>query len=136
VAISAVTQAEISTSFSKAKTNMYKKVYTNSGTTFYTNCDWSKKKVDLASCGLQNPFPKRHMKRASRTAIAESLKNIEGNLRDSFPGEDVDYALVGDDIELVVNYTVVNFPAGFIRQKKKIFSSVYISKLIEAILTK
>ena len=54
-------------SFSKAKKVMYSKVYSNQGITFYTNCEWSKKKVDLASCGLENAFPKKHMKRASRT---------------------------------------------------------------------
>jgi deoxyribonuclease-1 len=66
-AFSAPSYADISTSFSKAKSNLYKKVYQNSGLTFYTNCEWSKKKVDLASCGLENAFPKKHMNRASRT---------------------------------------------------------------------
>lgn len=59
--------AEISSSFSKTKSNLYKKVYGNSGLTFYTNCEWSKKKVELASCGLESAFPKKHIKRASRT---------------------------------------------------------------------
>ena len=59
--------ADIASSFSKAKSNLYKKVEGNSGLTFYTNCSWSKKKVDLESCGLQNSFPKKHLKRASRT---------------------------------------------------------------------
>lgn len=60
-------QADIASSFSKAKKNLYSKVYGNSGLTFYTNCSWSRKKVDLESCGLQNSFPKKYMKRASRT---------------------------------------------------------------------
>lgn len=59
--------ADITTIFVKAKSNMYKKVYANSGLTFYTNCEWSNKKVDLESCGLQNSFPNKLMKRASRT---------------------------------------------------------------------
>jgi deoxyribonuclease-1 len=67
VSFSVPAYSEISSSFSKAKSNMYKKVYLNSGKTFYTNCLWSKKKVDLSSCGLENSFPKKHMKRASRT---------------------------------------------------------------------
>jgi len=67
LALSFSAHAEIATSFSKAKKNLYQKVYGNSGLTFYTNCQWSKKKVDLESCGLQNSFPKKHMKRASRT---------------------------------------------------------------------
>lgn len=67
IAIPFTAYADIATSFSKAKSNMYKKVYPNSGLTFYTNCEWSKKKVNLESCGLQNSFPKKHMKRASRT---------------------------------------------------------------------
>ena len=54
-------------SFSKAKKNMYKKVFNNSGHTLYCGCDWSKKKVDLKSCGLQSYFPKKQRKRASRT---------------------------------------------------------------------
>lgn len=61
--------ADIVTSFSKTKSNLYKKIYPNSGLTFYTNCEWSKKKVNLESCGLQNSFPKKHIKRASRTEV-------------------------------------------------------------------
>ncbi|WP_178861260.1 endonuclease [Thiomicrorhabdus cannonii] len=67
LAFSASVIAGISGSFEQAKANMYKGVYQNVGTTFYTGCDWSKKKVDLASCGLQNSFPKGQLKRASRT---------------------------------------------------------------------
>jgi deoxyribonuclease-1 len=59
--------AQTASSFSKAKSNLYKKVEGNSGLTFYTNCSWSKKKVDLTSCNLQDSFPKNHLKRASRT---------------------------------------------------------------------
>lgn len=46
---------------------MYKQVYQNSGETFYIGCEWTKKKVDLDSCNLQNSFPKGQMKRAKRT---------------------------------------------------------------------
>lgn len=53
--------------FSKAKKSMYSNVYGNEGQTFYTNCDWSKKKVNLESCNLQDSFPSRHLKRAKRT---------------------------------------------------------------------
>lgn len=66
-ALTSTANADIATSFTKAKSNLYKKVYPNAGQTFYTNCEWSKKKVDLASCGLANAFPKKHMNRASRT---------------------------------------------------------------------
>jgi len=58
--------ASISSSFSKAKKKLYKQVYGNQGFTSYTNCAWSKKKVDLSSCGLENSFPKKYMKRAKR----------------------------------------------------------------------
>jgi deoxyribonuclease-1 len=67
LAIPLTARSEIATSFSSAKVHMYKKVYPNSGHTFYTNCEWSKKKVNLVSCGLENSFPKKHMNRASRT---------------------------------------------------------------------
>lgn len=59
--------AQISTSFSKAKSKLYKQVYDNKGQTFYVNCDWAKKKVDLESCNLQNSFPKSQSKRSKRT---------------------------------------------------------------------
>lgn len=65
--ISISVQADIATSFSKAKKNLYHKVYNNSGLTFYANCSWSKKKVDLESCNLQDSFPKKYLKRALRT---------------------------------------------------------------------
>ncbi len=67
IAIPLTAQSEIATSFSSAKVHMYKKVYPHAGQTFYTNCAWSRKKVDLASCGLANAFPKKQMNRASRT---------------------------------------------------------------------
>lgn len=59
--------AEISSSFGSAKSKMYKKVEGNYGYTIYSGCQWSRKKVDLNSCNLQNSFSKKHMKRAKRT---------------------------------------------------------------------
>lgn len=53
--------------FSAAKKKMYTKVFNNNGQTFYCGCAWSKKKVDLKSCGLGGYFPKKELKRASRT---------------------------------------------------------------------
>lgn len=67
VAIPATSLSAPYSSFSKAKKAMYTKVYKNEGKTFYTNCDWSKKKVNLESCGLQDSFPKKYLKRAKRT---------------------------------------------------------------------
>lgn len=54
-------------SFSKAKKVMYTKVYNNEGVTFYTSCKWFKKKVNLESCGLQDSFSTKYLKRARRT---------------------------------------------------------------------
>ncbi len=59
--------AQISASFSKAKAKLYKQIYNNQGEAFYTGCAWSRKKVDLTSCGLQDSFPKSQSKRAKRT---------------------------------------------------------------------
>jgi len=53
--------------FSKAKKNMYIKVFNNSGETLYCGCKWNRKKVDLASCGLEGYFKKKYRKRARRT---------------------------------------------------------------------
>lgn len=58
--------ADIPISFSKAKQKLYKSVYNNEGETFYVRCKWSKKKVDLSSCGLENSFSTKEMKRAKR----------------------------------------------------------------------
>ena len=59
--------ADIPNSFSSAKQKMYKKVYNNEWTTFYTGCYWSAKKVSLESCGLADSFPSSANKRARRT---------------------------------------------------------------------
>lgn len=56
----------IPSSFSKSKALLYKQVYANKGTTFYTGCAWSRKKVDLSSCHLENAFPKSQSKRSKR----------------------------------------------------------------------
>lgn len=79
---------------------------------------------------------RRKIDKNRRLIISEMLNKVEGNARNSFPGQDIDYAIINDDIELVVNHTVVNFPSGFVRQKRKCFSSKYIEKLVEAILAK
>jgi deoxyribonuclease-1 len=54
-------------SFTTAKNKLYSKVYKNSGETFYCGCDWSARKADLNSCGLQSFFPKKQRKRSLRT---------------------------------------------------------------------
>jgi len=54
-------------SFTTAKNKMYSKVFNNQGETFYCGCDWSNRKTDLKSCGLQSYFPKKQRKRANRT---------------------------------------------------------------------
>jgi len=54
-------------SFNTAKNKMYSKVFNNTGETLYCGCDWSAKKTDLKSCGLQSFFPKKQRKRALRT---------------------------------------------------------------------
>jgi deoxyribonuclease-1 len=54
-------------SFSTAKKKMYSKVFNNTGETLYCGCDWSARKTDLNSCGLQSFFPKKQRKRALRT---------------------------------------------------------------------
>lgn len=56
----------ISSSFSKAKKKLYTQVYENGGLTFYTNCSWNKKKVELPSCNLESSFEKKHLKRTKR----------------------------------------------------------------------
>ena len=66
LSMSPISHADISSSFSKAKSKLYKNVYSNSGTTFYAGCSWSKKKVDLESCHLQNSFPTSQNKRSKR----------------------------------------------------------------------
>jgi deoxyribonuclease-1 len=73
-------------SFSTAKKHLYTKIYDNKGETFYCGCDWSKKKTDLNSCGLQSFFPKKQRKRAARTEAehllaASWLLRVNGKLR-------------------------------------------------------
>lgn len=65
--ISIVNAAEIPSTFPQAKTKLYKSVSLNQGHTFYAGCHWNKKKVDLASCGLENSFSSKAKKRALRT---------------------------------------------------------------------
>ncbi|KUJ71667.1 hypothetical protein AVO41_09140 [Thiomicrospira sp. WB1] len=60
-------QADVSGSYYQAKKKMYKDVYGNKGDTFYVNCSWEKKTVDLVGCGLENAFEKKYSKRAKRT---------------------------------------------------------------------
>ena len=59
--------AQAAGGFSSAKNKLYKKVFNNQGSTFYCDCKWNNRKVDLASCGLQGYFPKKQLKRAKRT---------------------------------------------------------------------
>lgn len=73
-------------SFSTAKKKLYKAVYPNNGDTFYCGCDWSKKKVDLQTCGLQSYFPKNQRMRSLRTEAehiipASWLLKVKGKSR-------------------------------------------------------
>ena len=43
-------------SFTTAKNKLYKQIYNNAGETFYCGCDWSNRKTNLQSCGLQSFF--------------------------------------------------------------------------------
>jgi deoxyribonuclease-1 len=54
-------------SFTTAKNKLYSKVFNNTGETLYCGCDWSDRKTDIGSCGLQGFFPKKQRKRALRT---------------------------------------------------------------------
>lgn len=45
-------------SFSTAQKKMYSKVFNNTGETLYYCCNWSDRKTDLNSCGLQSFCPK------------------------------------------------------------------------------
>ena len=53
-------------SFKAAKRALYTRIYPGHGRTLYTGCDWRKKRVDLASCGLQDSFGRKWAKRARR----------------------------------------------------------------------
>jgi 5-methylcytosine-specific restriction endonuclease McrA len=78
---------------------------------------------------------RRAIDRRRRALISKELKSVEANVRDVFPGADIEYSLVGDNVELFVNYTVVQFGAGFIRKKRKSLSSKYIGDIVKAILS-
>jgi deoxyribonuclease-1 len=72
VSLSLISTVSIATtnkvvSFNTAKKKMYSKVFNNTGETLYCGCDWTSKKTDLNSCGLQSFFPKKQRKRALRT---------------------------------------------------------------------
>lgn len=67
IMFSNVNAAQIPSSFNQSKAKLYKSVYQNQGQTFYAGCNWSKKKVDLSSCGLENSFSSKEKNRALRT---------------------------------------------------------------------
>lgn len=66
ISFSTANAESISSSFTKAKKKLYTQIYKSEGFTFYTNCSWKKKKVNLSSCNLENSFEKKHIKRAKR----------------------------------------------------------------------
>ncbi len=84
----ALTQAPASgaTTFAHAKQKLYRNVYGGSGETFYANCYWAGKRVDLDGCGLLHAFAKKHRKRAARTEVehiipASWLLKVNGQYR-------------------------------------------------------
>ncbi|KDN94671.1 endonuclease [Hydrogenovibrio marinus] len=62
--------------FQKAKRKLYHEVYPGHGYTVYSGCYWHlagrKKVVELESCGLQNAFPRKQLKRAHRVEAEHS----------------------------------------------------------------
>lgn len=71
LAFALLTTQSSAVSFESAKNNLYLKVYDRGGKTVYAGCDWyiskgNKKVVDLASCGLEDAFPRGQLNRAER----------------------------------------------------------------------
>lgn len=95
--------------------------------------DWVKKQREF--CKLVD-VRRRIIDKNRRSSISKMLDHVIENVHSSFVNEDIDYALIKDDIKLFVNNTIINFPSEFIRQKKKCLSAEYIGRLVEAILAK
>lgn len=79
---------------------------------------------------------RRVIDRKRRESVSKKLCDITERLCVLFPEVDVEYRLNRDDVELFVDYTLIDFPPGFIRQPKKSFSVDYISGIISAVLSK
>lgn len=126
-------------SFQAAKNKLYSKVFNNSGKTFYCDCDWSDRKINLNSCGLQSYFPKKQRKRASRSEAEHIIpaswllkvnkttrqcaidsKKTKDSARDYCRKHDLDYKQAHNDLvnlypavgELPVNTIGRHFLAG------------------------
>lgn len=104
-------------SFTTAKNKLYSKVLNNSGETLYCACDWSNRKTDLNSCGLQSYFPKKQRKRSLRTEAEHIIpaswmlklnnktrqcaidsKNVKDSAREYCQKHDVDYKQAHNDL--------------------------------------
>ncbi|MDO8909513.1 MAG: HNH endonuclease domain-containing protein [Pseudohongiella sp.] len=70
-----------------------------------------------------------------RKLVHDRLKELEQILKTSFPDNDIEYSLSGDDVALCLDGTNIEFAAGFVRQKK-CFSSEYVEGIVMAVLGK
>ncbi|NCN44722.1 MAG: hypothetical protein GW898_10660 [Thiomicrospira sp.] len=58
-----------SATWNSTKNTIYKKIHNNQGQTIYCQCDWSNRRTNLSSCGLQSAFEKKYNKRSKRTEV-------------------------------------------------------------------
>lgn len=70
-----------------------------------------------------------------RKVVHDQLKELEIFLKTSFPNNDIEYFLLGDDVVLYLDGANIEFSAGFVREKK-CFSSEYVAGIVMAVLGK
>jgi len=77
---------------------------------------------------------RRAVDKARKRCVEDHLNGLLESLEDSFPGIDLDYHLEDDVPVLLVDYTEVTFPAGFMRQKDLFGSLDYLAGVVKAVL--
>ena len=95
--------------------------------------DWRIKQRDFCK---KVDVGRRAIDKNRKKYISSHLEQFESKLRKEFPNIEIDYSLVDGDVNLVVNYVCIYFPAGFIREKRKFNSFEYVQKITKAILNK
>jgi hypothetical protein len=92
--------------------------------------DWYQKQRDFCKTVDQS---RRDLDRRRKEAVTEFVSRMETRLRDANPELEIEYRLESGKPILIVNSACVDFPAGYIRNKKQFGSYSYLSRLVMAL---
>jgi len=72
--------------------------------------------------------------RKRKVSVRTLLSEMELQLQETFPENEIDYCLLNDEVTLFVDFVSVRFPPGFLRERRKCASPTYLTSIVSAVI--